>query len=74
MRLVAKPNSNDILPSAFKSLLQEFSDMFPHEDASTGLPSIRGIKHQIDFILEATLPNIESIEPIQPRSKRFRGK
>ena len=53
-----EPNSNDGLPSAFKSLLQEFNDTFPHEDAPTGLPPLRGIEHQIDFIPSATLPNM----------------
>ena len=45
MCLVAEPNSNDASPSAFKSLLQEFNDIFPHEDAPTGLPPLRGIEH-----------------------------
>ncbi|KAA0057112.1 uncharacterized protein E6C27_scaffold153G00040 [Cucumis melo var. makuwa] len=37
---------------------EEFNDMFPHEDAPTGLPPLRGIEHQIDFIQGATLPNM----------------
>ncbi|TYK08101.1 uncharacterized protein E5676_scaffold265G002620 [Cucumis melo var. makuwa] len=44
--------------SAFKSLLQKFNDTFPHEDAPTGLPPLREIEHQIDFIPSATLPNM----------------
>ncbi|KAA0051909.1 Transposon Ty3-I Gag-Pol polyprotein [Cucumis melo var. makuwa] len=36
----------------------EFNDMFLHEDAPTGLPPLRGIEHQIDFIPGATLPNM----------------
>ena len=39
--MVVEPNTNDVLPSAFKYLLQEFNDMFPHEDASTGLPPFK---------------------------------
>ncbi|GKV47177.1 hypothetical protein SLEP1_g54096 [Rubroshorea leprosula] len=42
--------------SVAKSLLQDFKDAFP-EDIPNGLPPIRGIKHQIDFILGATIPN-----------------
>ncbi|GKV53061.1 hypothetical protein SLEP1_g59609 [Rubroshorea leprosula] len=47
---------NDSLPSVVKSLLQDFKDVFP-EDIRNGLPSIRGIEHQIDFILGATILN-----------------
>jgi hypothetical protein len=38
------------------SLLQEFDDLFP-DDIPGGLPSFRGIKHQINFILGASIPN-----------------
>ncbi|XP_056164087.1 uncharacterized protein LOC130137325 [Syzygium oleosum] len=44
------------LPSSVVSLLQEFEDVFPDE-LPGGLPPIRGIKHQIDLILGAPLPN-----------------
>ncbi|GKV06983.1 hypothetical protein SLEP1_g18797 [Rubroshorea leprosula] len=40
---------NDSLPSVVKSLLQDFKDVFL-EDIPNGLPPIRGIEHQIDFI------------------------
>ncbi|GKV07030.1 hypothetical protein SLEP1_g18841 [Rubroshorea leprosula] len=36
--------------------IKDFKDMFP-EDIPNGLPPIRGIEHQIDFILGATIPN-----------------
>ena len=45
-------SSNDLdpsLPSSFVSLLQEFQDVFP-DDIPSGLPPIRGIDHQIDFV------------------------
>ncbi|XP_052188792.1 uncharacterized protein LOC127799098 [Diospyros lotus] len=35
---------------------REFEDVFP-EDIPPGLPPIRGIEHQIDFIPGATIPN-----------------
>jgi len=52
-------SSNSLDPSlhsSISSLLQEFEDLFPEETPS-GLPPIRGIEHQIDFILGATIPN-----------------
>ena len=45
-----------VLPSPVVSLLQDFADVLP-EELPEGLPSIRGFKHQIDFIPEASLPN-----------------
>ncbi|GKV11452.1 hypothetical protein SLEP1_g22712 [Rubroshorea leprosula] len=35
---------------------KDFKDVFPN-DVPNGLPQIRGIEHQIDFILSATIPN-----------------
>ena len=52
-------SSNDLdpsLPSSFVSLLQEFQDVFP-DDIPSGLPPIRGIEHQIDFVPGFTTPN-----------------
>jgi hypothetical protein len=48
--------TNQSLPSLDVSLLQEFKDVFP-EEMPSGLPPIRGIEHQIDFIPEAVIPN-----------------
>ena len=36
--------------------MQEFEDVFP-EEILNGLPPIRGIEHQIDFVSGATIPN-----------------
>ncbi|XP_071917089.1 uncharacterized protein [Coffea arabica] len=43
------------LPSAIANLLQEYQDVFP-EDIPNGLPPLRGIEHQIDFIPGSSLP------------------
>ncbi|XP_043812189.1 uncharacterized protein LOC122723569, partial [Manihot esculenta] len=44
------------LPSSFKSMMHEFTDVFPDELPS-GLPPLRGIEHQIDFIPGSSIPN-----------------
>jgi hypothetical protein len=44
------------LPRAITNLLQEFMDVFPAE-IPPGLPSLRGIEHQIELIPDASLPN-----------------
>ena len=52
-------NTNDLDPalhSSVVSLLQEFEDVFPDE-VPDGLPPIRGIEHQIDFVPGASIPN-----------------
>ena len=51
--------SNEIdksLPSVIVDLLQKNKDLFP-EDVPNGLPPIRGIEHQIDFIPGSSIPN-----------------
>jgi hypothetical protein len=52
-------NTNELdlaLPSYIVSLLHEYKDVFP-EETPHGLPPIRGIEHQIDFVPGATIPN-----------------
>ena len=44
------------LPSSVKNLLQEFEEVFPSSVPSR-LPPFRGIEHQIDLMLGASLPN-----------------
>jgi len=44
------------LPPPIENLLSEFEDIFSNEEP-IGLPPIRGIAHQIDFIPGASLPN-----------------
>jgi hypothetical protein len=48
--------TNQSFPSLAISLLQESVDVFP-EKMLSGLPPIRGIEHQIDFIPEVVTPN-----------------
>ncbi|GKV06323.1 hypothetical protein SLEP1_g18224 [Rubroshorea leprosula] len=38
------------------NIIQDFKDVFP-DDVPNGLPPVRGIEHQIDFIPGATIPN-----------------
>ena len=47
---------DESLPRVVVSLLQEYEDVFPN-DIPSGLPPIRGIKHQIDFVPGVTIPN-----------------
>ena len=69
-------NSLDVsLPSVFVSLLQEFQDVLFPDDVPNGLPPIRGIEHQIDFIHSATISNRPAyIEVIQRRQTSSKGK
>ena len=52
-------NTNELdesLLSVIVSFLQEYENVFPN-DVPYGLPPIRGIEHQIDFVPGATIPN-----------------
>lgn len=52
-------NTNELyksFPSIVVSLFPEYEDVFPN-NVSSGLPPIRGIEHQIDFVPGATIPN-----------------
>ncbi|KAG7583645.1 Integrase catalytic core [Arabidopsis suecica] len=54
--LVSITNPEQAIPSKIKFLLQDYTDVFPEENPE-GLPPIRGIEHQIDFVPGASLPN-----------------
>ena len=47
---------DESLTSVVVSLLQEYEDVFPN-NVPSGLPPIREIEHQIDFVLGVTIPN-----------------
>ena len=54
--LIVSNKIDKSLPSVIVDLLQENEDLFP-EEVPNGLPPIRGIEHQIDFIPGASIPN-----------------
>ncbi|KAG7548172.1 Zinc finger CCHC-type [Arabidopsis suecica] len=58
------------LPSSIKFLLQDYKDVFPEENPE-GLPPIRGIEHQIDFIPGASLPNKPAYRTNQVETKEL---
>jgi hypothetical protein len=53
---ILSTNNMTPLPSVVSNVLQAFDDVFP-EEIPTGLPPLRGIEHQIDLILGASLLN-----------------
>ncbi|KAF8048148.1 hypothetical protein N665_2640s0001 [Sinapis alba] len=54
--LITATNTGLVIPKEIECLLQEYRDVFP-DDNPVGLPPIRGIEHQIDFVPGASLPN-----------------
>ena len=66
-------NTNQLdpsLPSSIVFLLQEFEDVFS-EEIPKGLPHIRGIEHQIDFVPDATIPNRPAYRSNPKGTKEF---
>ncbi|XP_071914061.1 uncharacterized protein [Coffea arabica] len=61
------------IPLEVKSLLQEYADVFP-EDVPSGLPPLRGIEHQIDFIPGASLPIAQLTRATRRRLRSCKGK
>ena len=57
-------------PSVVKVLLQEFKDVFP-EEIPSGLPPIKGIEHQIDLVLGASIPNKPAYKSNPEESKEL---
>src|SRR2546429_9354253 len=61
------------LPSSFVSLLQDYKDVFP-EDLPSGLPPLRGIEHQIDFIPGSSIPNRPAYRSNPMEQKNFKNR
>ncbi|KAJ9180874.1 hypothetical protein P3X46_009066 [Hevea brasiliensis] len=51
----------------------EYEDVLP-EEMPAGLPPIRGIEHQIDFVHRRLFPTVQPIELIQKKPKNYKGK
>lgn len=69
-------NTNSLnmsLPCPIVELLQVFDDVFL-EEAPHGLPPIRGIEHQIDFVPGATIPNRPAYRAIPRRQRSYNGR
>ena len=58
------------LPPIITNLLQEYSEVFPKE-IPPGLPPLRGIEHQIDLILGASLPHRAAYRTNLEETKEF---
>ena len=56
-------------PSCLTNLVKEFEDVF--QDPPKGLPPLRGIEHQIDFILDAFLPNRPAYRTNRTKAKEI---
>jgi hypothetical protein len=66
-------NTNELdefLPSVTVSLLQEYEDVIPN-DVPSGLPLIRGIEHQIDFVPDVTIPNRPTYKSNLKKTKKL---
>ena len=66
-------NTNEFdlaLPSSIVSLLQAYKDVFP-EETPHGLPPIREIEHQIDFVPSATIPNLPAYRSNPEKAKEL---
>jgi hypothetical protein len=61
------------LPPIVADILQEYADIFPSE-VPAGLPPLRGIEHQIDLILSASLTNRAPYRTNPKKQKKFMAK
>ena len=60
------------LPIGVEELLKEFWDVFP-KDTPHKLPPLRGIEHQIDLILGASLSNRPTYKNTPEEIKQIQG-
>ena len=68
-------NTNDldhVVPSVAISLLREFEDVIP-KDIPNGLPPLRRIKHQIDLIRGAAIPNQPAYKSNLEKTNELQG-
>jgi hypothetical protein len=63
-------NLDFCIPNVVKVHLQEFEEVFP-EEIPSGLPPIREIEHQIDFVLGASMPNRPTYRSNPEKSKEL---
>jgi hypothetical protein len=54
------------------SLLLDFKNIFPNEIPS-GLPTIRKIKHQINFVTGASISNRPTYKSNHNKTRNFKG-
>ncbi|KAL1563916.1 hypothetical protein AAHA92_06333 [Salvia divinorum] len=66
-------SNTNTYPLSIESVLQGFQDVFP-EELPNGLPPVRGIEHQIDFVPGSTLSTGWPTKPIPRRCKSYKGK
>jgi hypothetical protein len=63
-------NLDFCIPNVVKVHLQEFEEVFP-EEIPSGLPPIREIEHQIDFVPGASMPNRPAYRSNPEKSKEL---
>jgi hypothetical protein len=66
-------NLDFCIPNVVKVHLQEFEEVFP-EEIPSGLPPIREIEHQIDFVPGASMPNRPAYRSNPENSKELNDK